>query len=31
LELNKGLGWKAEVEAALERLLDAGQPVGSPG
>jgi hypothetical protein len=31
LELDKGLGWKAEVEAALERLLDAGQPVGSPG
>lgn len=29
LELDKGLGWKAEVEAALERLLDAGQPVGS--
>ncbi|MCW1958303.1 MAG: acetyltransferase [Mycobacterium sp.] len=27
LELDKGLGWKAEVEAALERLLDAGQPV----
>ena len=24
LELDKGLGWKAEVEAALERLLDAG-------
>lgn len=31
LELDKGLGWKAEVEAALERLLDSGQPVGSPG
>ncbi len=31
LELDKGLGWKAEVEAALERLLDAGQPVGSAG
>lgn len=29
LELDKGLGWKAEVEAALERLLDAGQPVVS--
>ena len=29
LELDKGLGWKAEVEAALERLLDAGQPVAS--
>jgi len=22
LELDKGLGWKAEVEAALERLLE---------
>lgn len=31
LELDKGLGWKAEVEAALERLLEAGQPVGSTG
>lgn len=31
LELDKGLGWKAEVEAALERLLDAGQPVVSAG
>lgn len=32
LELNKGLGWKAEVEAALERLLVSAQmqqPVGS--
>ena len=32
LELDKGLGWKAEVEAALERLLDGAQleqPVGS--
>jgi len=32
LELDKGLGWKAEVEAALERLLDSAQleqPVGS--
>ena len=31
LELDKGLGWKAEVEAALERLLEAAQlqqPVG---
>lgn len=31
LELDKGLGWKAEVEAALERLLKAAQlqqPVG---
>lgn len=31
LELDKGLGWKAEVEAALERLLDSAQleqPVG---
>jgi hypothetical protein len=30
LELDKGLGWKAEVEAALERLLEAAslqQPV----
>ncbi len=30
LELDKGLGWKAEVEAALERLLESeriGQPV----
>lgn len=25
LELNKGLGWKAEVEAALERLLKSAQ------
>lgn len=25
LELDKGLGWKAEVEAALERLLEEGQ------
>ncbi|MCH9721500.1 MAG: acetyltransferase [Actinomycetia bacterium] len=25
LELDKGLGWKAEVEAALERLLDSAQ------
>jgi hypothetical protein len=36
LELDKGLGWKAEVEAALERLLEStrlesAQPVGSPG
>lgn len=29
LELDKGLGWKAEVEAALERLLESGQPVGA--
>ena len=32
LELDKGLGWKAEVEAALERLLISAQmqqPVGS--
>lgn len=38
LELDKGLGWKAEVEAALERLLEsaalqqpvaAGAPIGS--
>ncbi|MCG5433093.1 acetyltransferase [Mycobacterium sp. MYCO198283] len=30
LELDQGLGWKAEVEAALERLLEASQlqPVG---
>lgn len=28
LELDKGLGWKAEVEAALERLLVSAQPVG---
>jgi hypothetical protein len=30
LELDKGLGWKAEVEAALERLLESAslqQPV----
>jgi hypothetical protein len=25
LELDKGLGWKAEVEAALERLLETAQ------
>ena len=25
LELDKGLGWKAEVEAALERLLESSQ------
>ena len=25
LELDKGLGWKAEIEAALERLLESGQ------
>lgn len=25
LELNKGLGWKADVEAALERLLESAQ------
>ena len=25
LELDKGLGWKAEVEAALERLLKSAQ------
>jgi len=36
LELDKGLGWKAEVEAALERLLETAalrQPVaaGAPG
>jgi len=32
LELDKGLGWKAEVEAALERLLETAQlqqPVGA--
>jgi hypothetical protein len=32
LELDKGLGWKAEVEAALERLLEVAQmqePVGA--
>jgi hypothetical protein len=32
LELDKGLGWKAEVEAALERLLEAAsleQPVAA--
>jgi len=32
LELDKGLGWKAEVEAALERLLESAvlqQPVGT--
>jgi hypothetical protein len=32
LELDKGLGWKAEVEAALERLLETSslqQPVGA--
>lgn len=32
LELDKGLGWKAEVEAALERLLDSAelqQPIGA--
>lgn len=32
LELDRGLGWKAEVEAALERLLETAelqQPVGS--
>ena len=29
LELDKGLGWKAEVEAALERLLESNQPVGA--
>jgi hypothetical protein len=32
LELDKGLGWKAEVEAALERLLENAQlqqPVGA--
>jgi hypothetical protein len=31
LELNQGLGWKAEVEAALERLLQSAQlqPVGA--
>jgi hypothetical protein len=34
LELDKGLGWKAEVEAALERLLETAQlhqPVGAGG
>ena len=34
LELDKGLGWKAEVEAALERLLanaQLEQPVGAGG
>jgi hypothetical protein len=25
LELDKGLGWKAEVEAALERLLESAR------
>jgi hypothetical protein len=31
LELNQGLGWKAEVEAALERLLESAklEPVGA--
>jgi hypothetical protein len=32
LELDKGLGWKAEVEAALERLLETSslqQPVAA--
>jgi hypothetical protein len=31
LELDKGLGWKADVEAALERLLESAQlrPVGA--
>lgn len=32
LELDKGLGWKAEVEAALERLLETArleQPIGA--
>jgi len=32
LELDKGLGWKAEVEAALERLLESArleQPIGA--
>jgi hypothetical protein len=31
LELNQGLGWKAEVEAALERLLETArlEPVGA--
>ena len=32
LELDKGLGWKAEVEAALKQLLDSAQlqqPVGA--
>jgi hypothetical protein len=32
LELDKGLGWKAEVEAALERLLENARmelPVGA--
>ncbi len=32
LELNRGLGWKADVEAALERLLESSrlqQPVGA--
>jgi hypothetical protein len=32
LELDKGLGWKAEVEAALERLLETAalqQPIGT--
>ena len=32
LELDKGLGWKAEVEAALERLLDSvriEEPIGA--
>ncbi len=27
LELDKGLGWKAEVEAALERLLESSQQI----
>jgi hypothetical protein len=31
LELEEGLGWKADVEAALERLLESAQlrPVGA--
>jgi hypothetical protein len=31
LELEQGLGWKADVEAALERLLESAQlrPVGA--
>ena len=32
LELEQGLGWKADVEAALERLLESNalqQPVGA--
>lgn len=30
LELDKGLGWKAEVEAALERLLESARLEQAP-